>query len=93
MHGWLTSRLTDAPGGLKPAVDFTDRRIREAPVVRQRKIGGNGDSRPRYKQHRAVDDKTGVITAVETTPGDVAEPWESNFSRDENIAAPQPAQR
>ena len=27
----------------------------------------------RYKHHRAVDDALGVITAVETTPGDVAE--------------------
>jgi transposase len=30
-------------------------------------------SRPRYKHHRAVDDRCGVITAVETTPGDVME--------------------
>ncbi len=29
--------------------------------------------RPRYHHHRAVDDGHGVITAVETTPGDVAE--------------------
>jgi hypothetical protein len=28
-------------------------------------------SRPRYKSHRAVDDRCGVITAVETTPGHV----------------------
>jgi hypothetical protein len=35
---------------------------------------GNGDSaRPRYKNHRAVDDLCGVITAIETTTGDVAE--------------------
>jgi transposase len=27
----------------------------------------------RYKHHRAVDDRCGVITAVDTTPGDVAE--------------------
>ena len=31
------------------------------------------DSRPRYKQHRAVDDAQGVITAVKTTAGDVKE--------------------
>ncbi len=30
-------------------------------------------ARPRYKHHRAVDDQCGVITAIETTPGDVAE--------------------
>jgi transposase len=29
--------------------------------------------RLRYKNHRAVDDQCGVITAVETTPGDVME--------------------
>ena len=33
----------------------------------------NGDSRPRYKQHRVVDNAKGIITAVETTSGDVAE--------------------
>ena len=46
----------------------------EAPMVRHSKMGGAGDSRPRYKHHRAVDDQCGVITAIETTPGDVAEP-------------------
>ena len=30
-------------------------------------------ARPRYKHHRAVDDQCGVITAMETTPADVAE--------------------
>jgi transposase len=37
-----------------------------------RKGVGDG-ARPRYKNHRAVDDLFGVITAIETTPGDVAE--------------------
>jgi transposase len=46
----------------------------DAPCVRQSKIGSSGDTRPRYKQHRAVDDRCGVITALVTTPGDVAEP-------------------
>ena len=46
----------------------------DAPCVRQNKQGAQGDSRPRYKHHRAVDDRCGVITAVVTTPGDVAEP-------------------
>lgn len=33
-----------------------------------------GDSaRPRYHHHRVVDDAQGVITAVETTPGSIAE--------------------
>jgi transposase len=48
-----------------------------APGVRQSKIGASGDTRPRYKQHRAVDDRCGVITAVVTTPGDVAEPTQT----------------
>jgi hypothetical protein len=35
---------------------------------------GRGDgARPRYKNHRVVDDRFGVITAIETTAGDVAE--------------------
>jgi transposase len=34
---------------------------------------GHEPSRPRYQHHRAVDDAHGVITAVETTPGSIAE--------------------
>lgn len=41
----------------------------DAALVRR----GSGDSRPRYQHHRAIDDATGVITAVETTPGSIAE--------------------
>jgi len=41
----------------------------EAPVVRKGKLM----ARPRYKHHRAVDDRFGVITAVATTAGDVEE--------------------
>jgi transposase len=41
----------------------------EAEVVRQ----GGKPARPRYKTHRAVEDKTGIVTAVETTPGGVDE--------------------
>jgi len=41
----------------------------DAAMVRQ----GKGESRPRHKHHRVVDDAQGVITAVTTTPGDVAE--------------------
>lgn len=41
----------------------------DAACVRQ----GGGDSRPRYKHHRVIDDQRGVITAVETTPGSIAE--------------------
>lgn len=41
----------------------------DAPIVRK----GPGAARPRYKAHRVVDDRHGVITATETTPGDVEE--------------------
>lgn len=41
----------------------------DAAVVRK----GKEPARPRYHHHRAVDDAHGVITAVETTPGSVAE--------------------
>ena len=65
----------EKPGGGDPArrgavndrlVSATDP---EAPVVRKGKLM----ARPRYKHHRAVDDRFGVITAVATTPGDVEE--------------------
>ncbi|NQT19172.1 MAG: transposase [Planctomycetes bacterium] len=42
----------------------------DAAIVRK---GKNDGSRARYKTHRAVDDACGVITATETTPGDVEE--------------------
>jgi len=45
----------------------------DAPVVRRSKPGSRGDPRPCYKNHRAVDDHCGVITATQTTPGDVEE--------------------
>lgn len=41
----------------------------EAPVIRRRGLA----ARPRYKTHRAVDNREGVITALATTPGDVEE--------------------
>ena len=34
---------------------------------------GSGGSRPRYQNHRVIDDREGVITAVESTPGTIAE--------------------
>jgi IS5 family transposase len=42
----------------------------DAPCIRKK---SGGESRPRYKAHRVVDDTHGVITATETTPGDVGE--------------------
>lgn len=44
----------------------------DAPCVAKGPQGGT--ARPRYKHHRMVDERCGVITAVVTTPGDVAEP-------------------
>jgi transposase len=41
----------------------------DATMVRK----GGGASRPRYHHHRGVDDAHGVITAVETTTGSIAE--------------------
>jgi transposase len=41
----------------------------DATLTRQ----GRGESRPRYKHHRVIDDSKGVITALETTPGAIAE--------------------
>jgi transposase len=41
----------------------------DAAIVRK----GPDSARPRYHHHRAVDDAQGVITAVETTPGSIAE--------------------
>jgi transposase len=41
----------------------------DAAIVRK----GPHDPRARYKHHRVVDDRCGVITAVETTTGDVEE--------------------
>lgn len=43
----------------------------DAPCVSHGPKGG--PARPRYKHHRMVDDRRGVITAVATTPGDVTE--------------------
>jgi IS5 family transposase len=45
----------------------------DAPVVRQKGRGKADRARPRYKNHRAVDDVHGVITSTATTPGNVDE--------------------
>lgn len=45
----------------------------DAPCVSRKQSAGGGESLPRYKNHRAVDDKHGVITGTTTTPGDVDE--------------------
>lgn len=60
------SARTDINRGL---VSTTDP---DAPCVS--KGPASGTARPRYKTHRMVDDRCGVITATATTPGDIAEP-------------------
>lgn len=45
----------------------------DAPLVAHRKGGAHGQARARYKHHRVLDDRCGVITAVATTPGHVNE--------------------
>ena len=56
----------------------------DAPCVRQNKQGAQGDTRPRYKHHRAVDNRCGVITAVVTTPGDIPEPAQTEALVDQH---------
>ena len=41
----------------------------DSTITRQNALG----ARPRYKAHRVVDDKHGIVTATETTPGDIEE--------------------
>ena len=60
------SARTDINRGLVSTTDA------DAPCVS--KGPASGTARPRYKTHRMVDDRCGVITATATTPGDVAEP-------------------
>jgi len=45
----------------------------DAPLVAHRKGGAHGQARARYKNHRVLDDRCGVITALTTTPGHVHE--------------------
>ncbi len=61
---------TSTPGNYQAVNDrMMSQSDPDAGLVRQ----GSGDSRPRYKHHRVIDDQKGVITATETTPGSIAE--------------------
>src|SRR5947207_7289425 len=61
---------TSTPGSYEAVNDrMMSQSDPDAALVRQ----GGGDSRPRYKHHRVIDDQKGVITATETTPGSIAE--------------------
>ncbi len=65
-------KLDEAPLGAPYYEAVNDRAVSttdpDSALVRK-----NGESRPRYKQHRVVDNAQGVITAVQTTAGDVKE--------------------
>lgn len=66
------SKLEEAstPGSYEAANDsLMSTTDADASIVRRNAAG----SRARYHHHRAVDDAHGVITAVETTPGAIAE--------------------
>ena len=71
-YGATASKLTETttPEGYEAINDrMMSKTDPDAALVRR----GSGDSRPRYHHHRVIDDKKGVITAVETTPGSIAE--------------------
>jgi transposase len=63
----------EQPGAVAGVVTCNDQMLSptdpDAPLARK----GPAPARPRYQHHRAVDDVHGVITAVATTPGTVAE--------------------
>jgi transposase len=52
---------------------ITERRSTTDPDAAVVTKPGAGSSRPRYKAHRAIDDRHGLITATTVTPGDVDE--------------------
>ena len=61
---------TSTPGNYQAVNDrMMSQSDPDAALVRK----GSGDSRPRYQNHRAIDDAKGVITAMETTPGSITE--------------------
>lgn len=71
-YGATESKLEQSSlGGNEPAVNerMMSQSDPDAALVHQ----GRGESRPRYKHHRVIDDKNGVITAMETTAGTVPE--------------------
>jgi transposase len=71
-------RKLEAVESEKPLKEYKKKRNRnlvsrtdpDAAMVKQ---SSRSHSQPRYKNHRVVDDQRGVITAVETTSGDVEE--------------------
>jgi transposase len=72
-YGATESKLEQSSMGEKDHQPVNERMMSQsdpdAALVRR----GSGDSRPRYKHHRVIDDSKGVITATETTAGSIAE--------------------
>jgi transposase len=62
-----TAQRLEEPAAEPPKENLRSTTDPDAAVIKH----GHKPARPRYKTHRAVEDKTGVITAVETTPGGV----------------------
>ena len=61
---------SSTPGGYTPVNNtLLCKTDPDAAIVRH----GSLSPRPRYKSHRGVDDRCGVVVAVETTSGDVSE--------------------
>ena len=61
---------TSTPGNYQAVNDrMMSQSDPDAALVRK----GSGDSRPRYQNHRVIDDQKGVITATEITAGSIAE--------------------
>jgi hypothetical protein len=72
LYGMLEQRLNDVGEERKPSA------ARERPYVSTTDpdaavVAGRGGSRARFKTHRMVDDRHGVVTATQITPGDVNE--------------------
>jgi transposase len=60
---------TSTPGTYQAVIDrMMSKSDPDAALVRK----GGGDLRPRYQNHRVIDDQKGVVTATETTPGSIA---------------------
>jgi transposase len=88
IYGDVERRLDDTDDGdveegsdrnrEKKYVSVTDS---DAAVVR-----GHGGARPRYKEHRSVDGKFGVVTAVDVTSGDRNEAHQLSVLKEEHEA-------
>lgn len=67
-----SGKLEDAEGKNPPAGKSTSVSSTDVDATLSRKHSKD-PAKLRYKHHRAVDDQCGIITAIDTTPGDVTE--------------------